>query len=143
MGLVVVQGRPLVPGCAQGMALVSEKPISFWGGVDPKTGKIIDQRHDRCGEAVGNRICVFPAEKGSSTASAVLLELARIGRAPAAIITLEVAPILMLGAMIAQQLYEVTIPVLRMNERDLAKVRDGEHMRISVDGRIECSEVEG
>lgn len=140
---VVVQGRPLVPGCAQGIALISEQPISFWGGVDPKTGKIIDQRHDRRGETVRERICVFPAEKGSSTASAVLLELIRIGRGPAAIVTLEIAPILILGAMIAQQLYKVTIPVLHITERDYAKLRDGEHMRILMDGTIECSGLEG
>lgn len=112
------------------------------GGVDPTTGKIIDQRHDRCGETIAGRICFFPAEKGSSTASAVLLELVRIGKAPAAIITAETPPILMLGAMIAQQLYNVTIPVLRITEGDLTEMQDGQHMCISMDGTMECSGLE-
>jgi len=140
---VLVQGQPLVPGCANGKVLISERPISFWGGVDPKTGEIIDQRHDRCGETVVGRVCIFPAEKGSSTASAVLLELIRIGRAPAAIITLETVPILMLGAMIAQQLYNVTVPVLRITKGDLTEMQDGQHMRISMNGTIRCSRLEG
>ena len=142
---VVVRGHPLLAGWAQGRVLISKLPISFWGGVDPKTGRIIDQRHDRCGEVVAERICVFPAERGSSTASAVLLELIRIGRAPAAIITLEIAPILLLGAMIAQQLYEKTVPVLRITESECFELREGEPVRILIDGTIERSrsEVDG
>jgi len=132
----VVHGKPLVAGCADGEALVARKTISFWGGVDPATGTIIDQRHDRCGETLDGRICFFPAEKGSSTASAVLLELARIGKAPAAILTAETPPILMLGSMIAQRLYGVSIPILCIASDDLGKIEDGQFVRISEDGEI-------
>lgn len=132
----VVKGYPLVEGVATGEALVSQKPISFWGGVDPQTGEIIDQRHDRCGTSIAGRICFFPAEKGSSTASAVLLELARTHKAPAAIVVVETPPILMLGAMIAQRLYNVSIPVLRVAEHDYGVFTHGQSLRISSDGAI-------
>ena len=133
---IVVTGRSLVAGCAAGEALVSQQPISFWGGVDPASGKIIDQRHDRCGASITGRICFFPAEKGSSTASAVLLELARTGKAPAAIVVVETPPILMLGAMIAQRLYGVSIPVLRIAQEDYAAFAHGQFVHISQDGTI-------
>ena len=133
---IVVKGRPLVDGCAAGEALVSQQPISFWGGVDPATGRIIDQRHDRCGATIIDRVCFFPAEKGSSTASAVLLELARTGKAPAAIVAVETPPILVLGAMIAQRLYNVSIPVLCIAREDYATFAHGQPVHISQDGTI-------
>ncbi len=132
----VVQGVPLVCGSASGQALVSDHPISFWGGVDPLTGEIIDRRHDRCGESIVHRICFFPAEKGSSTASAVLLELARMGKAPAAIVTVETPPVLMLGAILALRLYGVSIPVLRIGQDDFLRIENGLPVCLSVDGKI-------
>lgn len=132
----VVRGVPLVSGSASGQTLVSDDPISFWGGVDPETGTIIDRRHDRCGESIIHRICFFPSEKGSSTASAVLLELARTGKAPGAIVTVEPPPVLMLGAIIAERLYGVAIPVLRIKREDFHRFESGQHVRISVDGEI-------
>lgn len=132
----VVRGVPLVCGTASGQTLVSNDPISFWGGVDPQTGTIIDRRHDRCGESIIRRICFFPSEKGSSTASAVLLELARTGKAPGAIVTVESPPVLMLGAIIAERLYGVAIPVLRVERDDFHRFENGQHVRISVDGEI-------
>lgn len=135
---VIVKARPLAAGAAEGTALVSNKPISFWGGLDPKTGRIIDLRHDRCGEMAAGRVFVFPAEKGSSTASAVLLELIRIGKAPAAIITRELAPILVLGAVVAQQLYGMTVPILQVAQEDVPKMKDGMRLRVCPDGTVEC-----
>jgi len=132
----VVRGVPLVRGSASGQTLVSDEPISFWGGVDPQTGTIIDRRHDRCGESIIRRICFFPSEKGSSTASAVLLELARTGKAPSAIVTVETPPVLMLGAIIAERLYGLAIPVLRIERDDFHRFESGQHVCISIDGEI-------
>ena len=62
--------RPIVAGSAEGVAVVSKEALSFWGGVCPRTGKIIDRRHDQAGTVVAGKVFVFPQGKGSSTSSA-------------------------------------------------------------------------
>jgi predicted aconitase with swiveling domain len=132
-----VNGEAIVPGDAEGVVLRSERAISLWGGADPATGRIIDWRHDRHGASIAGRIFVVPAEKGSSTGSAVLLELIRVGAAPAAIVTREVTPILALGAIVADELYGVSIPVVRVRPEDWDSLVDGERIHVRADGSIE------
>nr|MBA3447717.1 DUF126 domain-containing protein [Pseudaminobacter sp.] len=77
------QGEILVPGDAgAGRALVLTAAISFWGGVDPRSGRIADVRHPQCGESISGRILFLPGTIGSSSASAVLMELVHNGHAP-------------------------------------------------------------
>ena len=90
-------GKPVVAGSAKGTALVSNEPLSFWGGLDPNTGEIIDRRHELSGSNAAGKIFVFPQGRGSSTSSGTLLESIRAGVAPAAIINLRTDPILALG----------------------------------------------
>jgi predicted aconitase with swiveling domain len=104
--------RVLVAGTAEGGALVLDEPISFWGGVDPATGILIDPRHPQRGERVSARILVMPSGRGSSSSSTVLAEAVRAGTAPAAIVLLEADPILALGAIVARELYGTAIPVV-------------------------------
>jgi predicted aconitase with swiveling domain len=130
----------IVPGSVQGVLLLSQQPLSLWGGIDPKTGQIIDQRHDKAGECAAGRILAIPSEKGSSTGSAVLLELIRIGKAPAAIITCHLAPILALGSIIAKELYDVSLPILLVSEDSFAGLRDGEPVQIETNGTISSLE---
>ena len=129
-----IAGRILVPGVARGRLLIAEKPISFWGGIDAKTGRIIDTRHDRVGESIADRIFAFPSEKGSSTASAVLVELLRIGRAPAAVVTSSVCPVLALGSLIGTELYGTSVPILQLSSRDIARLEDGATVQLTEDG---------
>ena len=129
-----VTGRMLVSGVAHGRLLIAEKPISFWGGIDAKTGQIIDTRHDRVGESIAGRIFAFPSEKGSSTASAVLVELLRIGRAPAAVVTASVCPVLALGSLIGTELYGIGVPILQLSSGDIAKLEEGAIVRLTEDG---------
>src|SRR5512135_3095293 len=84
-----LQGRPLIKGRAQGVALVSDEPLSFWGGYDWKTGEIIDRHHALSGMLAKGRVLAIPFSRGSSTTTAVLLEAIRAGTAPAAILTLD------------------------------------------------------
>lgn len=133
---LIVTGRAIIPGSATGLLLVSTVPISFWGGIHPTTGEIIDQRHDRCGASVAGRIFAFPAEIGSSTASAVLLELLRVGKAPAAIVTVQRAPILALGAIVAEELYGQILPILQVSDASFCELRDSERVRIFEDGTL-------
>ena len=80
-------GTPIVPGEARGLALVADTPLSFWGGYNPETGEIIDQRHPLAGEMAAGRVLVIPAGRGSCSGSGVLLESIVYQTAPAAIIT--------------------------------------------------------
>ena len=135
-----LKGRPIISGQAEGRVLLASRSISFWGGVDPTSGQIIDRRHDRHGESVARRIFALPSEKGSSTGSAILLELIRVGRAPAAIVTRHLAPILALGAIVAEELYGATIPIIQLSEVDLERLSDGERIRLFADGTIQLQD---
>jgi predicted aconitase with swiveling domain len=95
----------LVDGpAASGPALLLTAPISFWGGVDPKTGRIADVRHPQHGTNITGTVLFLPGTIGSSSASAVLLELVHAGRAPAAIVLHEPDAILLLGLIVAREM---------------------------------------
>lgn len=82
-------GRALLAGAAAGSALVLDEPLSFWGGLDPGTGKIVDQRHPQVGTAISGRVLVMPSGRGSSSSSSVLAESLRAGTGPAAVLLRE------------------------------------------------------
>lgn len=100
-----LQGEILVPGDAgKGDALVLTAPISFWGGVDPKTGKIADVRHPQHGMTISGKVLCLPGTIGSSSASAVLMELVHNGHAPTALVLHEPDAILLLGLIVAREM---------------------------------------
>ncbi len=132
----VVNGRPVIPGSAQGIALVSKQPLSFWGGLSSSTGEIIDRRHELSGKIVTGRVFVFPRGKGSSTGSAVLLQCIRSGSAPAAIINLKTDPILALGSIVADELYGRSVPIVVLGEEDFYGIREGDRLAVDSDGTV-------
>src|SRR5260370_23240471 len=96
----------LVPGKAgHGEELVLTQPISFWGGVDPKTGRIADVRHPQHGQNLSGRVLFLPGTIGSSSASAVLLELVHNRHAPSALRLDEPDPILLLGLIVSRGMW--------------------------------------
>ena len=95
---------PLLPGAASGPLLALSEPLSFWGGVNPKTGEIIQVRHPQCGMSIAGTILALPATIGSSSSAAVLLELTRNGNAPAALLLGEPDAILMIGCLGARDM---------------------------------------
>jgi len=117
-----IRCNTLLPGVASGAALVTSQPICFWGGLDPKTGTITERDHELKGQNVAGTVFVFPTGKGSSTTSAILLESVRCGTAPAAIVNLKTEPILVIGAIIAEKLYNRVIPIVDTPELDPTKV---------------------
>jgi predicted aconitase with swiveling domain len=121
---------------ASGRALVLGEPLSLWGGVDPSTGEIVDGHHPQRGQRLAGRIVVMPAGRGSSSSASVLAELARAGVAPAAFVLGEPDLILSIGSAVADELYGVRIPVLVAGPRRLARIRDGEQVRIGPRGGI-------
>lgn len=126
--------EPLIAGTASGETLKLSAPISFWGGVDPKTGNIIDARHPERGQSIAGKILVLPGTIGSSSASAVLLELVHAGRAPAAIIMPEPDAILLLGLVVAREMGWAIPPAFRAN-LDQQKTF-GAQLSIAADGHI-------
>jgi predicted aconitase with swiveling domain len=111
----MAEGRTLVAGRATGVALVLDEPLSFWGGLDPETGELIDTHHPQRGVVLTDRILVMPSGRGSSSSSYILAEAIRAGSAPAAIVLREPDGIVALGAIVARELYGSTIPVLVLN----------------------------
>ncbi|MDQ6436172.1 DUF126 domain-containing protein [Mesorhizobium sp. LHD-90] len=106
----------LVPGTAgTGEALVLSAPISFWGGVDPASGRIADVRHPEHGATIAGKILFLPGTIGSSSASAVLLELVRNGHAPTAIVMHEPDAILLLGIIVAREMGWPTPVAVRLD----------------------------
>lgn len=129
----------LVPGTAVGEALVLLEPLSLWGGLDPATGEIIDRRHPNAGQMVSGKVLLLPVGRGSSSASSILLEAVRQGRAPAAILTAEVDGILALGAAVAWEMYDQAPPVLVLPPAAYNAIRTGDHLTIREDGTLTVS----
>jgi predicted aconitase with swiveling domain len=137
----VIAGRAIVPGDAEGVALVTSEALSFWGGFDFKTGAIIDAHHPLVGVRAAGRILAVPFSKGSSTTTAVLLEAVRAGTAPAAILTTGVDSFFALASIVADVMYGKSFPVIALEPADYDTLVSGEHIRVDRSGRI--TRVEG
>ncbi|MEO6447241.1 MAG: DUF126 domain-containing protein [Gemmatimonadaceae bacterium] len=109
---MTVEGEALTTGRGQGATLVLEEPLSFWGGVDATTGRVIETRHPQCGRSLAGAVLLLTRGRGSSSSSSVLAECLRNGVGPVAIVLAEPDPILALGALVAQELYGVEMPVV-------------------------------
>jgi predicted aconitase with swiveling domain len=108
----VFKARPLVGGRARGPVLVLDEPLSFWGGIDPDTGVLIDRRHPQYGALVTGAVLAMPSGRGSSSSSSVLAEAIRAATAPAAVILKEADGIIALGSLVARELYGLSMPVV-------------------------------
>ncbi len=123
----VMEGRLIKKGKAEGEALVSERPPSFLGGIDPKTGEVIDRESDLCGQSVAGKVLVFPHGKGSTVGSYIILWLKKEGANPAAIINESSEPIVSVGAIISD------IPMV--DKIDISKIRTGDIVSVD-DGKV-------
>jgi predicted aconitase with swiveling domain len=133
------QGKIIIPGEAHGIALVSQEPLSFWGGYDWKTGEIIDRRHDLSGFIAKGQILGIPFTRGSSTTTAVLLEAIRAGTAPAAILTTDVDFFFALASVVADELYSSPLPLVALDERDFKQLKTGDEIQIMNEGTVTVS----
>ena len=131
-----MQGRVLVAGEACGIALVSSEPLSFWGGYDQNTGEIIDRRHPLAGQIAAGRVLVIPMTRGSSTTTAVFLEAARAGAAPAGVVTSSVDHFLVLASVVADEMYGLHIPIVALSAPDFATLVSGQQLELLADGRV-------
>ena len=131
---MIRQGRSYVGGDAEGVALVLDAPLSFWGGVEAETGCIIDASHPQRGACVAGRILVMPGARGSSSSSSVLAEAIRLGTAPRGIVLASPDPILTVGALVARSLYGLSCPIVVCPIEGFAT---GDRLRIA------CAEASG
>jgi predicted aconitase with swiveling domain len=117
-----LKGRTIVEGHCRGEALVSAKPLSFLGGVDPADGRIIDKTHDLYGKCIKDKILCFPHGRGSTVGSYVLYSLVKRKLAPKAIINHTADPVVAVGAIISDT------PMV--DQVDIKKIRTGDILEI-------------
>jgi predicted aconitase with swiveling domain len=125
-----MKGRTINPGKAEAEALVSSEPIGFYGGIDARTGAVIEKGHQLEGECVTNKILVFPCGKGSTVGSYVIYGLKKNGVAPAAIVNAETETIVATGVILAD------IPCV--DSVDISGLKTGDRLRVDADeGTVE------
>lgn len=134
---MVVTGEALLAGVARGPVLRIARPLSFWGGVDPRSGRITDPANDATGREIGGTILMLAATRGSSSSSSVMLELIVAGRAPAAVVVDTIDAILGLGIVVARELGHHAPPLLRLPIEQQSRFVNGENVALFQDGRIE------
>jgi predicted aconitase with swiveling domain len=120
-----LKGRIISKGTAQEKALVTSMPISFYGGVDPNTGEVIEKGHELQGKSVKGKILVFPTGKGSTAGSYTLYRLKKNGMAPAGMINRECETVVAVGAIISE------IPCV--DKIDISQIKTGDLIRIDGD----------
>ena len=98
---MIIQGRKISTGNAGGEALVTSMGISFYGGIDPETGQVVEKGHVLEGQFIGGKVLVFPTGKGSTVGSYTLYRLKKAGNAPAAILNTESETITAVGCIIS------------------------------------------
>lgn len=117
-----MKGRIIMKGKIEDVALVTSEPISFYGGVDPTTGTIIEKGHELQGKSVKGKILVFPTGKGSTVGSYTLYRMKKSGTAPAGIINKECGTVIAVGAIISE------IPCVDLI--DISKIQTGDLIRV-------------
>ena len=122
---ITLKGRTIVEGQCRGEALVSARPLSFLGGVDPADGRIIDKTHDLCGECIKDRILCFPHGRGSTVGSYVLYSLAKRKLAPRAIINHTADPVVVVGAIISDTPMVDQVDIKQIKTGDILEVDAG------------------
>jgi predicted aconitase with swiveling domain len=120
-----LKGRIISRGTVQEEALVTAQPISFYGGVDPNTGEIIEKGHELQGKSVKGKILVFPTGKGSTVGSYTLYRMKKNGVAPAGMINRECETVVAVGAIISE------IPCV--DKIDISQIKTGDEIRIDGD----------
>ena len=120
-----LKGRIIYKGKAEGEALVTSQPISFYGGVDPTTGVVIEKGHELQGQSVKGKMLVFPTGKGSTVGSYTLYRMKKNGTAPAGIINRECETVVAVGVIISE------IPCV--DKIEISKIKTGEKIQIEND----------
>lgn len=132
-----LRGLPLVRGRGGGALLHADVPLSFWGGVSPESGEVIDVRHPLCGSSVTGKVLAIPNSRGSCTGSQVMLELLLSGTGPSAVLLREDDDIISLGAIVAEELFDVEPPpIVTLGASGFARAAKYAAARVESDGCV-------
>lgn len=123
-------------GSGQGEVLFSDTALSFWGGVNPETGEIIDRHHPLSGQSLVGKVLAIPSGRGSCTGSSVLLEIILNGHGPAAIVLQQADEILILGALIAGWVFAHPLPVVSVGAENFQRLRHAQSALIQENGQL-------
>lgn len=126
------KGRSIYKGRAQGKALVTSMGISFFGGVDPESGVVVERGHELEGQSIAGKVLVFPTGKGSTVGSYTLYRLKHSGAAPVAIVNAECETITAVGCIMAEIPCVDRIPIEKFESGELIVV-DGERGTIETE----------
>lgn len=129
--------QALVAGEARGPVVALTEPLSFWGGFNSETGRIIDRHHPQHGARLTDAIVVMAVGRGSSSASTVIAEAIRRGTAPAALVMREPDEILTTGAIVAEEIYGRTMPIVIVDAPTFTIVAAADRVTIARDGAID------
>lgn len=129
---MILQGRPIYRGIASGEALVTQEGISFFGGIDPDSGVVLEKGHELEGQSISGKILVFPSGKGSTVGSYTLYRLKHSGTAPAAIVNAECETITAVGCIISEIPCVDRIPLERLVSGQRVKV-DGDQGTVEIE----------
>ena len=123
--MISLHGRTVVPGYAEGEALVTREPISGWGGIDPAQGRIIESRHELNGLCFTGKVLVFPSAKGSSGWSSFFQATRLLGTAPVAMVVTSLSTKSALGAVVTR------VPAVTDLDQDPCElIRTGDWVRV-------------
>ena len=120
-----LKGRCIYAGDAQGEALVTSQAISFFGGVDPETGNIVERGHELEGKCISGKVLVFPTGKGSTVGSYTIYRLKQNGHAPLAILNAECETITAVGCIIAEIPCVDQLPIQTIPDGSRVILKDG------------------
>jgi len=131
-----LQAEVVVGGVASGPIVVLDEALSFWGGFDSATGAIVDAHHPQVGVNLAGTVVVVRSGRGSSSASSVIAEAARLGTGPCALVMRDADEIIATGAIVADELYGHVLPVLLIDEAAWPALAGAQRASISLDGVI-------
>jgi predicted aconitase/predicted aconitase with swiveling domain len=129
----------LTGGAAQGRLLYSDTPLSFWGGIHPATGEVIDRHHPLSGQVIAGQILAIPSGRGSCTGSSVLMEIILNGHGPSALVLEQPDEILVLGAIVAELVFGKLLPVVSVGAEGFAQLRDARWVNLQTNGQLVIS----
>jgi predicted aconitase with swiveling domain len=131
--MIKLKAHIISRGCAAGVALVTQQPISFLGSIDIKTGKVIENGHELAGKSIKGKVLVFPGGKGSTVGSYAIYQIKKNGVAPCAMINVKAEPIVAVGAVISD------IPLVDNVEKDpIATIKNGDKVLVdAIAGSVE------
>ena len=128
---IILRGRKIIGGMAEGEAVVTRQPVSFLGGVNPDKGIVVERGHELEGQCITGRIFIFPHGKGSTAGPYIIYAMAKRKTAPSGMINVEAEPIIAVGAAMGN------IPLVdRLEKNPLEVISSGDHVKIDGDQGI-------